>query len=58
MIDLTGDHRYVGIDFSNSAHLLDDEEGMLAEYYVVIEATCEQEARTLINEWELCRRSK
>ena len=56
MIDLTGEHRYVGIDFANAAHLVDAEQRWADEYYVVIETTSEHEARTLANEWELSRR--
>ena len=56
VIDLTGEHRYVGIDFSNAAHLVDDDDRWTDEYYVVIETASEREARTLANEWELCRR--
>lgn len=58
MIDLTEEHRYVGIDYSNAAHLVDCDGVETDEYYLVIEASSELEARTLANEWELCRRSK
>lgn len=58
MIDLTGEHRYVGIDFANAAHVVDDDERWTDDYYVVIEAGTERAARTLANEWELRRRSR
>lgn len=57
MIDLTEEHCYVGIDYANAAHLVDDDDRW-TDYYLVIEARSEREARTLANEWELCRRSK